>query len=94
MTLWQHRGEYHHAVLAEHLNNASAATTDYIHGLGALGGPATRAWGIIDAVVTRQAMTLAVNDVFLFCTVLFVVMIPIVWLAKPPFGNVEAGAGH
>ena len=92
--LWQHRGEYHHAVLTEHLNNASAATTDYIHGLSALGVAPARAWGIVEALVTRQALTLAVNDVFLFCTLLFVVMIPIVWLAKPPFGNVEAGTGH
>lgn len=92
--LWQHRGEYHHAVLTEHLTSASAATTDYIHGLSALGVAPARAWGIVEALVTRQALTLAVNDVFLFCTLLFVAMIPIVWLAKPPFGNVEAGTGH
>ena len=94
VTLWQHRGEYHRAVLAEHLSGASAATTNYLHGLDAFGGPPLRAWNIIEALVTRQALTLAVNDVFLFCTVLFVAMIPIVWLAKPPFGNVAAGAGH
>jgi DHA2 family multidrug resistance protein len=94
VTLWQHRGEYHRAVLAEHFNNASAAATDYLHGLSALGGPPTRAWSIVEGVVMRQALTLAVNDVFLFCTVLFAAMIPIVWLAKPPFGNVSAGAGH
>ena len=94
VTLWQHRGEYHRAVLAEHFNNASTAATDYLHGLSALGGPPARAWSIAEGVVMRQALTLGVNDVFLFCTVLFVVMIPIVWLAKPPFGNVAAGAGH
>ncbi len=94
VTLWQHRGEYHRAVLAEHFNNASTAATDYLHGLSALGGPPMRAWSIAEGIVMRQALTLAVNDVFLFCTVLFVVMIPIVWLAKPPFGNVAAGAGH
>ena len=94
VTIWQHRGEYHHATLVEHLNPASPAAMDYLHGLGALGGPAMRSWSIIEAVVTRQALTLAINDVFLLCAVLFVAMIPIVWLAKPPFGNVAAGAGH
>ena len=94
VTLWQHRGEYHHAVLAEHLDAAGPATATFLHGLGALGGPPLRAWTIIEGLVTRQALTLAVNDVFLLCAVVFVAMIPIVWLAKPPFGNVEAGAGH
>jgi DHA2 family multidrug resistance protein len=94
VTLWQHRGDYHHAVLAEHLNSASPAAMGYLDGLGALGGPATRAWGIVEALVTRQALTLAVNDVFLLCTAIFLVMIPVVWFAKPPFGNVAAGPGH
>ena len=94
VTLWQHRGEYHHAVLAEHIDRASPAAMDYINGLGALGGPAARVWNIIDALVTRQALTLGVNDVFLLCTALFLAMIPVVWFAKPPFGNVAAGAGH
>ena len=94
VTMWQHRGDYHHAVLTEHLTSASVATHSFVEGLNPLGGPALRAWGIIEGLVQRQAMTLAVNDVFLACTALFLVMIPIVWLAKPPFGNVEAGAGH
>jgi DHA2 family multidrug resistance protein len=93
VTVWQHRGDYHHAVLAEHLNTASAATTSYLDGLSALGGPAVRAWTIIDSLLTRQALTLAVNDVFLLCTFLFLAMIPVIWFAKPPFGNVAAGPG-
>ena len=89
VTVWQHRGDYHHAVLTEHLTSASHATNAYVQGLG--GGD--RAWGIIESIVTRQSLTLAVNDVFLACTILFVLMIPLVWLAKPPFGNVAAGPG-
>jgi DHA2 family multidrug resistance protein len=94
VTVWQHRGDNHHAILAEHLDAASPATSAFVQGLGALGGPPLRAWSLVEALVTRQAMTLAVNDVFLLCTALFLAMIPIVWLARPPFGNVSAGAGH
>ncbi len=94
VTIWQHRGDYHHAVLAEHINAASPAATSYLHGLSALGGPAARGWSIVEALVTRQALTLGVNDVFLICTGLFLAMIPVVWFARPPFGNVAAGAGH
>ena len=94
MTLWQHRGDYHHAVLAEHIDRASPAANAWMDGFVALGAPAERMWALTEALLTRQAMTLAVNDVFLFCTALFLAMIPVVWFARPPFGNVEAGAGH
>ena len=90
VTVWQHRGDYHHAVLAEHLNGASHAANAYVQGLG---GDA-RAWQVVEALVTRQSLTLAVNDVFLGCAIMFVAMIPLVWLARPPFGNVAAGPGH
>jgi DHA2 family multidrug resistance protein len=49
---------------------------------------------VIENVVTREALTLAVNDVFLLCALLFFLMIPIVWLAKPPFGNAGAAVAH
>ena len=48
----------------------------------------------MDGIVTRQALTLAVNDVFLLCTVMFLAMIPVIWFAKPPFGNVGSAPGH
>jgi len=94
VTIWQHRGDYHHAVLAEHIDKANGAVTAYVDGLGALGGPAAQAWAIMDGIVTRQALTLAVNDVFLLCTVMFLAMIPVIWFAKPPFGNVGSAPGH
>ncbi len=90
VTVWQHRGDYHHAVLTEHLTSSSHATSGFVQGLG--GGE--RAWQIIENLITRQSLTLAVNDVFLACAILFVLMIPLVWLAKPPFGNVAGGPGH
>ncbi|MBS0488132.1 MAG: DHA2 family efflux MFS transporter permease subunit [Proteobacteria bacterium] len=94
VTIWQHRGDYHHAVLAEHLNATSPATQSYVGHLQAMGVSAAKAWSVIEGVVTREALTLAVNDVFLLCAVLFFAMIPIIWLAKPPFGNAGAAAVH
>jgi len=94
VTIWTHRGDYHHAVLAEHLNAASPATQSYLDQLHGFGASAQRAWTVIDGVVTREALTLGVNDVFLMCAVLFFAMIPIIWLAKPPFGNDGAATAH
>ncbi len=91
VTLWQHRGDFHHATLAEHVNGASSATQLFLEGL-TRAGDAT--WSVIEGIVNREALTLAVNDVFLLYAGLFLVMIPIVWLARPPFGNVGPGAAH
>jgi len=91
VTLWQHRGEFHHATLAEHVTNASSATQQFLQGLGRT-GDAT--WPIIEGIVNREALTQSVNDVFLLFAGLFLAMIPIVWLARPPFGNVGPGAAH
>ncbi|MET0231290.1 MAG: MFS transporter, partial [Rhodanobacteraceae bacterium] len=94
VTMWQHRGDFHHATLAEHLNNTNAATQQFVQGIGGAGATGAAPWAVIEGIVNREALTLAVNDVFLLYAVLFVIMIPIVWLAKPPFGNVGAGAAH
>jgi DHA2 family multidrug resistance protein len=94
VTMWQHRGDFHHAMLAEHVNGANAATQQFIGGISSAGASGNAPWMVVDNIVTREALTLAVNDVFLLFAVLFIVMIPIVWLAKPPFGNVGPGAAH
>jgi len=94
VTMWQHRGDYHHATLAEHITTMNPSTQQFVDGLSAIGAPGNAPWAIIEGIVNRQALTLAVNDVFLLYAGLFIVMIPIVWLAKPPFGNVAATAAH
>jgi DHA2 family multidrug resistance protein len=94
VTMWQHRGDFHHATLAAHVNAVNPATQQFLGGLGAAGAQGDAPWAVIEGIVSREALTLAVNDVFLLYAALFVVMIPIVWLAKPPFGNVGPGAAH
>jgi DHA2 family multidrug resistance protein len=94
VTMWQHRGDYHHAVLVEHLNSANPAVNNYLNDLHAMGASATRAWGVVENVLTKEALTASVNDVFLICAVLFFAMIPVLWMAKPPFGTAGAAGAH
>ncbi len=93
VTLWQHRGDYHHAVLVEHLNVTNPAVANYVHTLNGIGAQTKGAWAAIENVVTREALTSSVNDVFIVCAVLFFAMIPVIWLAKPPFGTIGPAAG-
>lgn len=94
VTLWQHRGEYHHAILAESVNHANPAADAYVHTVQAAAPSAQAGWAMIEHVVTREALTLSVNDVFWGCAILFLALIPILWLARPPFGNSGPEAMH
>lgn len=87
VTMWQHRGDYHRTVLAEHLTTDSPATGQWLDALQAGGQDAGAAWSVIEGTVMQQALTLSVNDVFLLCTAVFLAMVPLVWLARPPFGG-------
>jgi MFS transporter, DHA2 family, multidrug resistance protein len=94
VTLWQHRSEYHQAVLTEHVSNSNGAATHYLDTLHGIGLTGQRAWAVVERTISHDALTLAVNDVFWGCTVLFICLIPILWLARPPFGGTGPEAMH
>lgn len=94
VTLWQHRGEFHHASLTEYVTQASPAATAYTQRLSTIGIQGKPSLAVVDQVLNREALTLAVNDVFWGCAILFLLLIPVLWLAKPPFGNAGGAAAH
>jgi MFS transporter, DHA2 family, multidrug resistance protein len=94
VTLWQHRGIYHHATLTEYVAQGTPATGQYLQHLSQLPLSATQRLGYIDQIVNREGLTLAVNDVFFLCAVLFVLLIPVLWFSRPPFGSAGGGMGH
>ncbi len=85
VTLWQHRGTYHQALLAEHVNLGNSGAVSYIDRLNALGLHGLPGFNLIDLIIKKDAYTLAVNDVFWLFGWLFILAIPVMWLSKPPF---------
>jgi DHA2 family multidrug resistance protein len=94
VTLWQHRTDFHHAALTEYVNPGAPAATQYLQQLDQLGLSGQRGLQLADQLINREASTLAVNDVFWLCAVIFVLLIPLLWLARPPFGSAGGGVGH
>jgi DHA2 family multidrug resistance protein len=92
--LWNRRTDYHHAVLTEHVRNSAGAWTQYQSQLNDHGVAGTGAFQYVDQVITSQAMTLGVNDVFHFLGWMYLLLIPFVWLTKPPFTARGADAAH
>jgi len=73
-------------VLTEHINNSSHSWSLYQSQLGAhhIGG--VGASEIANKVNTSQSSTLGVTDVYLLMGIIFLALIPFIWLSKPPFG--------
>ncbi|MEI7037996.1 DHA2 family efflux MFS transporter permease subunit [Fulvimonas yonginensis] len=94
VTLWDHRGEFHHARLTEYVSPAQPAATHFVDQLSHWGLSHQQTMGLINQLVTREGLTLAVNDVFFGCAVLFLALIPILWFARPPFGSAGGAMGH
>jgi DHA2 family multidrug resistance protein len=95
VTLWQHRGIWHHATLTENVTAASQPANQVLQQLTHTGLSQTQALGITDQLLNKEALTLAVNDIFWLCAILFVLLIPVLWFARPPFGSAGGpAAGH
>jgi DHA2 family multidrug resistance protein len=86
-TMWQRREALHHAQLTEHVTAYSAATSSYIGQLQAGGNDPNAALGIVDRVINGQAYSMATADLSYLAGWIFIALIPLLWLARPPFGH-------
>jgi len=96
-TLWQDRAALHHAQLSEYVNLGSSATTSTLSGLAAGGLSHDQALATIDRLANQQAYMLAANDIFFASAVIFLAMIPLVFLTRRVLaggagGDAAAGA--
>ena len=92
--MWNRRTDYHHAVLTEHIRNSADGWTQYQAQLGDHGIAGTSALQYVDQLITGQAMTLGVNDVFRFLAWMYILLIPFIWFTRPPFTQRGSDAAH
>ncbi len=94
-TLWEGRAVLHHAQLAESVNPGNPAAQATLSGLAAAGLTPQQALAQVNALANQQAFTMAATDLFYASAVLFVLLIPVIWLSKPAKagGNADAAAG-
>jgi DHA2 family multidrug resistance protein len=81
----------HHAHLAEAVNNGSQAARSTLAGLEAAGMSPAQALAQINRLVDQQSFMLAANDLFYISAVIFVALIPLIWLTHPKHGTGGAG---
>ena len=92
-TLWENRAILHHAQLTEAINRSSGTATQTLSNLAASGLSDPQALANVNRIIDQQAYTMAVTDVFYMSSLLFFVLIAVVWLAKPKPGAAAGGGG-
>jgi DHA2 family multidrug resistance protein len=94
-TLWDSRASLHHARLTESVAETNPAAMQAIAQLRAAGYSQEQALAQINRLVDQQAFTMAANDLFWLSSVLFVLLVALVWASgrrTGPARVVEGGA--
>ena len=92
-TLWESRATLHHAQLAESVNRGNAAAMQTLDQLLASGMNNEQALTTINRTLDQQAYTMAVTDLFYLSSLMFFVLIGVIWLTKPRTGAVAGDGG-
>ncbi len=87
IALWTRRDSLHRVQLAEHVSAYAPQTTLFTDRLSQAGMPPEQTHALLDRMLAGQSNMLATNDVFWLSACLLIVLIPVIWLAKPPFGR-------
>lgn len=90
-TLWQDRAAMHHAQLSEYVNQGSQAANSTLSGLAAAGLSPQQSLAMVDRLANQQAYMLAANDIFFASAVIFLAMIPLVYLTRSVRAHRAAG---
>jgi DHA2 family multidrug resistance protein len=94
-TVWERRAATHHAQIAESINRGNDTAMATLGQLGNAGYSNEQALATVDRLINQQAFTLAATDVFWLSSVLFVLLVGMVWLTKPDMnGAADTGGAH
>jgi DHA2 family multidrug resistance protein len=85
VTLWDRRATLHDAHLVDHFTSANPAVEHVYAQLQGVGLSAGQATELLSRTVSQQAFMLATNDFFWLSGWIFLVLLGLVWFARPPF---------
>lgn len=93
-TLWSRREALHHERLTDAIHPASLNTQQTLDSLSQLGMPTQQQAAALARIVSQQTHIIAANEIFWLCGAIFLALIAVVWLAKPPFGPGRDSGTH
>lgn len=82
-TIWEDRATFHRYRMAEGLGTDNPVLNGYLDGFQAGGISQEQGLAIIDRLAVQQAFTIGIDEIFLASAALYLLMIPLVWFARP-----------
>jgi DHA2 family multidrug resistance protein len=82
-TMWERREAYHHVRLTGYIDQLNPLAGEALERLTNLGMTQEQAIGYLERQITNQGFIVAANEIFQLCSFSFLVMIILVWIAKP-----------
>lgn len=89
-TIWEDRAKLHHTQLVESINAGSNTAMQTISGLGNSGLGSEQVLSQINRLVDQQSFMLSTSELFFASAMIFLLLIPLVWLTKPKRGGAGA----
>ena len=86
-TLWDNRAQLHHAQLTEQIGTFNANSNAIASQLQAQGFTGAQSYGVIERLIDVQSYTLAADELFYGSAILFLLLMGLIWLAKPQRGG-------
>jgi len=85
VTLWERREAFHHTRLVENINPFNPISNETLAQLQALHVTGDKSFQLLSNIITNQAFMLSTDDIFWGSGCIFMCLLVLVWLAKPPF---------
>jgi DHA2 family multidrug resistance protein len=93
-TGWNDRTILHHSQLVEQASVHNPLFVDAIASVqSTLGGSPSQALAFFERSLTAQAAMLGLNDIFWLSAVIFIAIVPLIWLTQPAKGTGAGAAG-
>ncbi len=93
-TMWTSREALHHAQLTESVNPFNPIAQETYRQLEQLGMSQQQASGYLAQQITNQGLIISANEIFWAAAGVFLLMLVLVWFARPPFSTGGGGGAH
>lgn len=85
--LWYRREAFHHSRLTEHITDYDINSQVFFRIMETAGLNDVQSAAILARTITSQGFIMGANEIFWLSSILFLVLVILVWFAKPPFAS-------
>ncbi len=93
VTSWEHLASISRAQLTDHINPYNPASQQYMAQLQSTGMTPEQSYAVLDNTLFKQSYMIATNDFFFYSSLVFFMLMGVVWMTRPKKGIAVTG-GH